>query len=427
KMRIRLAYHRDGLYVDIPDRNLVAVPEPRETEPESDGATLVARALAEPIGTPPLSELARTKRSAVVAVCDVTRPVPNPIILPQVLRSLEESGIPRRAITILVATGLHRPDSIDELKEMLGPEIVAHYRVENHVATDPDSHVDLGVTPRGVPVHIDRRWCESDLKISIGLIEPHFMAGWSGGRKLICPGLASEETIRRWHSPIFLEHPAATVGSIVGNPVHEENTWIARRAGCDFIVNVVIDRARRIQRAVAGDLEQAWERGVASASEQMTVTIPEPVDIVVTSAAGYPLDATYYQAIKGVVCASESVKPGGTIICAAGMREGLGSDAFVRCFADYPDPDDFLRAILPDSAPVRTDQWQIEEYVKALRRARCIFVTDGQPHAVLRRMYAKTSDSVESAIRESLERYGHMATIAVIPEGPYVLVKVANR
>ena len=425
-MRIRMAYHREGMDVEIPEQNLVGVLECRDVEPDADGATLVAHAMTQPIGTQQLVDLARAKRSAVIAVCDVTRPVPNAVILPQILRTIEAAGIARTAITILVATGLHRPNGPAEWNEMFGTEVALRYRIENHVATDAASHLELGVTPRGVPVWIDRRWCEADLKIAVGLIEPHFMAGWSGGRKLICPGLASQETICRWHSPQFLENPAATIDSTLGNPVHEENTWIARRAGCDFIVNVVIDRDRRIQRVVAGDLELAWEQGVAFARERMTATVPEPVDIVVTSAAGYPLDATYYQAIKGIVCAAQIVKPGGTIICVAGMREGLGSKPFVQCFDENPDPDVFMRNILADPTNARIDQWQIEEFMKAIRKANCYFVTEGQPHEVLRRMYAMTAESVELAIAAAIEKYGQNATIAVVPEGPYVLTKVAK-
>ena len=432
-MRIRMAYHRDGLDVELPDRNVVAVleyPGGTDSGDMADGATLVRQAIATPIGSPPLAELAVTAVarkdgtaklcSAAIAVCDVTRPVPNAVVLPPILETLESAGIVRENITILVATGLHRPNEGAELVEMLGAEIVANYRIENHVATDTASHTDLGVSPRGVPIRIDSRWCAADVKIATGLIEPHFMAGWSGGRKLICPGLASKETICRWHSPDFLEHPAAAVGSLNGNPVHEENTWIARRAGCDFIVNVVLDRERRIRCAVAGDMEAAWQRGVVVAYQRLAATLAEPVDIVVTSAAGYPLDATYYQAIKGVVCAAELVKPGGTIICVAGMREGLGSAPFVQCFNDHPTIESFMDAILAGKY-FQIDQWQIEELAKSLRRARCVFVTDGQPHDVLQRMYAETASTVESAIAAALERHGPDATIAVIPEGPYVL------
>ncbi len=363
-MKIRIAYHHDGLEVVLPKLNVAAVMEypsalsqsHRETSelnvtspcdtPEPRDHQRITHAIANPIGCPTLPQLASGKKSVAIAICDMTRPVPNKRLLPPILEILRASGIPNTAITILVATGLHRPNTRAELCQMLGKNLVESYRVENHLAKDLKSHTYLGETPREIPVWIDSRWCEADLKIGVGLIEPHFMAGWSGGRKLVCPGLAARETICAWHSPRFLEHPNATIGMLDRNPVHEENTWIAKRAGLDFIVNVVLDHHRHIQHVVAGDMELAWQTGVQFAEKWLTATIPEPVDIVVTSGAGYPLDTTFYQSIKGVVAAAEIVKPGGTIICAAGMREGLGSKAFVQCFADHPTIDHFMDAIL---------------------------------------------------------------------------------
>ena len=218
----------------------------------------------------------------------------------------------------------------------------------------------------------------ADLKITTGLIEPHFMAGFSGGRKLICPGLAGLETVRVWHGPDFLEHPNARNGCLEGNPVHEENTAIARMAGCDFIVNVVIDAQRRILRVVAGDMEAALLEGVAFAREPVTATLPEPADIVVTTSAGYPLDTTFYQCVKGMVTALPIVKPGGTIILAASLSEGIGSPEFRRVFDENPTLDGFMERILNKSYFVM-DQWQVEELAKAKRQAKVKVVSDGLP------------------------------------------------
>ncbi|MDD3468539.1 MAG: nickel-dependent lactate racemase [Thermoguttaceae bacterium] len=446
-MKIRLAYHHDGLDVELPKPNVAAImqcsltstktlqeqfrdmPEKEQfiqlfDTPQERERQLIALAFANPIASVSLARLARGKKSAAIAICDITRPVPNEVLLPPILETLAAAGIPTSAITLLVATGLHRPNTREELCQMLGEKIVQSYRVENHVATDLTSHTYLGETPRAIPIWIDSRWCDAELKIGVGLIEPHFMAGWSGGRKLVCPGLAAKETICAWHAPRFLEHPNATIGVLDRNPVHEENTWIARHAGLDFIVNVVLDRTRQIRQVVAGDMEAAWQSGVQFAEKLLSVTIPEPVDIVVTSAAGYPLDTTFYQSIKGAVAAAEIVKPGGTIICAAGMREGLGSEAFVQCFTDYRTIHDFMDAILSKKY-FQIDQWQIEEFAKVLRKAKVVFVTDGVPAQTLRRMYAKTAETVEIAVAEALQHYGLHAKIAVIPEGPYVLSRVA--
>ena len=424
-MRLHLAYGRTGLDVELPDQNLVKCLGYQAAQPLGDPEAAVREALACPIGTRPLAELARGRRDACVVISDVTRPVPNALLLPPLLATLEAAGIARQRILILVATGLHRPNEGDELVEMVGRFVADNYRIENHHGQELAEHVLVGQSPRGLPAWIDRRYVEADLKITTGLIEPHFMAGFSGGRKLICPGLAALETIKAWHSPDFLEHPNARVGCLKGNPVHEENTWIGRRAGCDFIVNTVIDDRRQLLRVVAGDMEAAFCAGVAFAEQLDVDTIPAPVDIVVTSAAGYPLDATYYQSIKGMVAAAEIVRPGGTIILAAGISEGIGSPQFCRIFEENPSLDVFMERILAKTY-FAMDQWQVEEFAKARRKARIRVVTDGLSASQLERMYVESAPTVEQAVADALTQYGPHATIAAIPKGPYVLGRVAG-
>ena len=334
-----------------------------------------AKCCRAPTGTPPLRQLARGKRTACIVICDITRPVPNELILRPLLETLESAGIARQEILILIATGLHRPNEGDELVEIVGAEIAANYRIENHHGQVLAEHTYLGDSPRGVPVWIDSRYVAADLKITVGLIEPHLMAGYSGGRKLICPGIAALETVKAWHSPRFLEHPRADCGILDGNPVHEENTWIGRRAGCDFIVNVVLDDHRRPLKFVAGDMEAAFLEGVAFVRDVVTDQVSQPVDIVVTSSAGYPLDTTFYQSIKGMTGALPIVKQGGTIIIAASLTEGIGSPQFQQLFRENQDLESFVQRIQGDDYFVM-DQWQLEELAKVRRRAR---VTNGQP------------------------------------------------
>lgn len=431
-MRVHLEYGRSGLDVDLPDRNVVKCLgyQPVRTggalHAPYDPAAAISDALARPIQSPPLAELARSRKDACVVISDVTRPVPNAAVLGPVLRTLEESGIPRERILVLVATGLHRPNLGDELAEMVGTSIAAQYRIENHDGRDLAQHAHLGASPRGVPVWIDRRYVEADLKITTGLIEPHFMAGYSGGRKLVCPGLAHLETVRVWHGPDFLEHPNARAGCLEGNPVHEENTWIARRAGCDFLVNVVLDEQRRILRAVAGDMEAAFLEGVRFVRGIVRDTLPEPADVVVTTSAGYPLDTTFYQSVKGMVAALEIVRPGGTIILAASMTEGIGSPQFQSLFEENPTLDVFMERILDkQKAYFVMDQWQLEELAKVRRKARVKVVTEGIAPATLARLFVEHAPSVESAVAECLAQYGPDARIAVIPKGPYVIAELA--
>lgn len=424
-MRVHLDYGRSGLDVELPDKNVVKCLGYRPAEPVPSPADVIRRRLANPTGTAPLAELARGRRSACIAICDVTRPVPNQILLPPILETLESSGISRDRILILVATGLHRPSTPNELVEMVGQAIVDNYRIANHHGQELAEHGYLGESPRGLPVWIDKRYLDAELKITVGLIEPHFMAGYSGGRKLICPGLAGIETIKAWHSPRFLEHPNARSGVLDGNPVHEENTWVARRAGCDFIVNTVIDDKRRILSVVAGDMEKAFLQGVDFVRTLVFDTIPEPVDIVVTSSAGYPLDATYYQSVKGMAAALDIIKPGGTIILAAGLSEGIGSPEFCSIFDENASLDHFMERILNTDYFVM-DQWQVEELARVRRKARVVVVTDAIPAEKLAHYHVENAPSVEAAIDSSLVRHGPDATIAVIAKGPYVVAQVAG-
>jgi nickel-dependent lactate racemase len=423
-MRVPLAYGRDGLVVELPDRNVVKCLGYRPAQPVVDPECAVRERLARPTGTVALAELARGRRSACVVISDVTRPVPNEVILKPLLQALEQGGIARRDIVILVATGLHRPNLGDELVEMVGREIVEQYRIENHHGQEESEHAYLGDSPRGVPVWIDRRYVEADLKITTGLIEPHFMAGFSGGRKLICPGIAGLQTIRAWHSPRFLEHPNARNGVLQDNPVHEENTWIARRAGCDFIVNTIIDAQRRILAVVAGDMEEAFHEGVAFVRSLVVDTLSEPVDIVVTTSAGYPLDTTFYQSVKGMVAAMPIVKPGGTIIIAASLTEGIGSPEFRRIFDENPSLEGFMERITSTNYFVM-DQWQLEELAKVRRKAAVTMVSDGLPSEVVNRLFVEHAPSVEAAVAAALAKHGPDARIAVIPKGPYVIAELA--
>ena len=421
-MHVRLEYGRSGLEVELPDDRVIRTLAYKNAAPLEDPAASLAAVLQEPNGTPSLAELARGRSSACIVICDITRPVPNELILQPLLETLEQSGLDRDQILILVATGLHRPNEGDELVELVGQSIVDQYRIENHHGQVQEEHTFLGESPRGVPIWIDSRYVEADLKITTGLIEPHLMAGFSGGRKLVCPGIAAIETIKVWHGPTFLEDPRADCGILEGNPVHEENTWIARHTGCDFIVNVVIDSQRRPLKFVAGDMEEAFLDGVDFCRQVVTDKVPEPVEIVVTSGAGYPLDTTFYQAVKGLTGALPIVKQGGTIVMAASLSEGIGSPQFEQLFDENADLESFVDRILNTDYFVM-DQWQLEELAKVRRKAKVKIISDGLPSETINRLFVESAPSVEQAVADSLEEYGAQAAIAVIPKGPYVLAQ----
>src|SRR5580765_51813 len=323
-MKIELAFGKTGITANLPLGFRYRVLEARTATPLPDWQGALESALDRPIGVPPLAELARGKRSAAISVCDITRPAPNPVTLPRVLRRLEQAGIPRQHITILIATGLHRAATDAEIREICGAEIAAAYRVVNHDARNLSSHRHLGSTQSGTPVYIDERFAAADLHITLGFIEPHLMLGYSGGRKLIAPGLAAQETIKVLHSPKFMRDIRAVEGSIEDNPLHRELLEIARMARHDFIVDVALARDRSIAGVFAGDLEAAHRSGVDFVSQVMLETLEEPVDGVITTSAGYPLDLTFYQAIKGITAASHIVKSGGQILLIAACDEGAG-------------------------------------------------------------------------------------------------------
>jgi len=420
-MRVRLDYGKTGLDVELPGNGKVVGPlSIREAPPLANPQAALEAALANPIGTAPLAELAKGKKDACIVICDITRPVPNQLLLPPILRTLERAGIPREKITILIATGLHRPNEGDELVELVGAEVAKNYRCVNHHGKVREEHDFIGTTPRGVPAWIDSRYVRADLKITTGLIEPHLMAGYSGGRKLICPGIAGLDTVKVWHGPKFLEDPRADCGILEGNPVHEENTLIAKMAGCDFIVNVAIDGKRQVTWLGAGDMMDAWMEGVKFVEQVVRVGVREPLDIVVTSCAGYPLDTTWYQAVKGLTGALPIVKRGGTIILAASLTEGVGSPEFQEVLRDNPSLEQFIDRIQNTDYFVM-DQWQVEELAKVRRRCKVKVVTQGLSAEVLRNCHVEPAESVEKAIAECLEEYGPDARIGVIPKGPYVL------
>ena len=424
-MRVQLDYGRSGLPVQLPEDCDAKILAYRHADPIEDPQAALDRILDRPTGCDSLEELAQGRQTVCIAICDITRPVPNRLILHALLGRLERAGIAREDILILVATGLHRPNDREELIEMVGEEIVDRYRIENHAGQIQAEHTYLGESPRGVPIWIDTRYVEADLKISTGLIEPHLMAGFSGGRKVICPGLAGIDTIKVWHGPEFLSHPKADCGILTGNPVHEENSWIARHVGCDFIVNAVIDAQRRPLCLVAGELQAAFDEGVNFVREVVSATVPKPVDIVVTSAAGYPLDTTFYQCVKGMTAAMPIVKEGGTIILAGSMSEGIGSEEFQNLFKTHASLEDFMgRLSDPDFFSI--DQWQLQKMGQVCRKADVQIVTDGLPADTIDRLFVRSANSVESALNNALEQHGADASVAVIPKGPYVLAGVAT-
>ena len=424
-MDIRLDYGRQGLDLRLPDGLRVSVLQPSKGEPLANPLAAVKGALAQPLDARPLAELARGRQDAVVVISDKTRPVPNGLLLPPILGTLEAAGIRRDRIEILVATGLHRANTPDELVAMTGPAIVERYHIRNHVARDAEAHVHLGRTTRGTEIWLDRGFVEADLKIVTGLIEPHLMAGYSGGRKGVCPGLAGVETMRNAHGAAMLEENVGP-GIVDDNPFHQDLLEIARLARVDFLVDVSINRARQLTGVFAGHLERAHEAGMRFVEEEVRADLEEPADVVITSAGGYPLDDTYYQSIKGMVAALNIVRRGGTIILAAALTEGIGSAEFQRLLHETRGNDDFMARI---TAPgfFSIDQWMVQHLCQVLRKAQVVVVSDGLPPDTVRGLLVTPAPSVADALRSALTRCGGNPHVAVLPQGPYVLATLRGR
>ena len=328
--RIELNYGRGRLPVDLPDEIDLRVIRKRQMPVLPDPEAAVREALAQPAGAPPLAELAKGKTSACILICDITRPVPNGLFLPILVEQLLHAGLAAERIKIVVATGLHRPNEGEELAELVGSRwAMETVEVANHFARDDEAHVDLGTTrTHGVPVKLDRRFVEAELKIATGLVEPHFMAGWSGGRKVIAPGVAHKDTITTFHSARFMEHPRATSCRLDGNPLHEAQLEIVEMLGGALALNTVIDEERRLSFVNFGEIVASHLDAVRHMSEYAEVPLGEQFSTVVTSAAGYPLDKTYYQTVKGMVTPLEIMAPGADLIIASACSEGMGSSEF---------------------------------------------------------------------------------------------------
>ncbi len=424
-MNVNLLYGRDGINVCLPDDIRVTVVGKHPMTPVRNPAQAVRQALATPAGCPPLAAMARGGRTACILICDITRPVPNGTLLPPLIETITGAGVSRENILILVATGLHRPNEGEELREVVGSEeVLRTIRIENHFARDREAHMDLGETSRGIPIMIDRRFVEADLKIVAGLVEPHFMAGYSGGRKLVAPGVAFRDTILSLHAAHILEHPRSANCIIEGNPLHEAQIEIVRKIGGIVALNVAIDENRNIGFVNFGDVEASHRDTVAFMRRHAEVTMTRRFRTVVTTGAGYPLDSTYYQTVKGMVGVLDILEPGGTLIIASECSEGMGSREFVAaqrllCEAG---PDRFL-SVLEGRDKAHIDEWQTEMLVKALRVATVQLYTTGLGEEDLKHVYVEPVSSVEAAVVESVTVHGDK-DVAVVPEGPYVIPHV---
>ena len=422
-MQIDLLYGKGTKALTLPDDVTPHVVRKPRMPIVADPHAAVRDALQNPIGTDSLAETARSAGSACIAICDITRPVPNRLFLRPLVETLVDSGVPIDAVTILVATGLHRPSDEHEIEELIGdPWVLQNVSILNHFARNDEDHVDLGKTAtRGTVVKLNRRFVEADVRIATGLVEPHFMAGYSGGRKVIAPGLAHAETITTFHSARFMADPAAASCNFDGNPLHEEQLEIVRMLGGALAVNTVIDEDRELAYVNFGEIVASHQEAVEFVREYCEIAVPRRFHTVVTSAAGYPLDKTYYQTVKGMVCAMDVLEPGGDLIIVSECSEGMGSAEFVAAQQRLVElgADGFLKSILSKSRAA-VDEWQTQMQTKPMQVGRIHLVTEGLSDSEHALTGVTRAESLESAVGASLQ-HSPDRTVAVIPEGPYVV------
>lgn len=421
-MRVEMNYGRGTLPIDLDDDWQITVIRKPEMPIAADPIGAVAGAVANPVGCAPLAELARTARTACILICDITRPVPNGTVLPVLVRTLLDAGMSAENIRVVVATGLHRPNEGDELAELVGdPWVMQTVRVENHFARNDADHVFLGKTKRGTVVRLDRRFVEADLRIATGLVEPHFMAGFSGGRKVITPGVAHAETITTLHTAKFMEHSNAANLVLEGNPLHEEQIEVVRLLGGAYAVNTVIDEFRRLSFVNFGEIEQSHLQAVDFMLGYSVVPVAERFSTVLSSSAGYPLDKTYYQTVKGMVSPIDILTPGGDIIMVSEISEGFGSKEYLEAqrILIEKGTDGFIDSIL-EKRHAAVDEWQTEYQIKAMRVGSIQLYTQALTPEERALTGVEIIPSVTAAIRASVARHKD-PRIAVVPEGPYVV------
>ncbi len=363
-------------------------------------------------------------RAVAISVCDVTRPMPSATVLPVVLEAL--SHVPVDRIAIMIASGTHRATTREELVEMLGTDIVDRNRIVVHDAFDDAQLVSLGEVDGGVPVWLNRTWVEADVRITTGFVEPHFFAGFSGGPKMVAPGLAGFKTIMRLHDAEMIGSPRARWGVVEGNPIHDGIRAIAARSGVDFSVDVAINRDRRITHVAAGELFAVHRavRGVVRRNAMQA--FDRPFDVVVTTNSGYPLDQNLYQTVKGMSAAAQVVKPDGTIVCASACADGYPDHGEYLDILTRRDGPDALLAMINAPGHNRHDQWEVQVQAQIQQRADVLLKTDGLSDEQVRAAHLTPIADVGAATRDVLARSGPGARVCVLPEGPQTIPYLAD-
>jgi lactate racemase len=418
-VRVRLAYGVTGVDIDV-DPAVTTVVEPEHRRGAADPLAVLRAALRHPVAGPPLRDRVRPGQSVAISVCDGTRPQPRHLMIPMILDELD--GIIRREdIVILVATGTHRGNDDGELRQMLGGEVVDQIRVVNHDARDRAQLAFAGVFGQGVPVWLNRAWLAADVRITTGFVEPHFFAGYSGGPKLVAPGLAGLETVLVLHDAARIGDPRATWGVTEGNPVHDDVRAIAAGTGVTFAFDVVLNKAKEIVAAFGGDLPAMHAAACAAARSAAMRPVAGPFDVVVTTNSGFPLDQNLYQSVKGMSAAHQITRPGGLIVCAAECRDGFPDHGSYRqVLASASSPQALLDDIRARDQTV-PDQWQVQIQAQIQAAHRVVMHTSYLSDADLAAAHLEQTPDISATVADALAAAGPGARLCVLPEGPQTI------
>jgi len=421
-MKLLLDYGSNGLEVEFPDTRTTVI-EPFYVPPAPDAAAALCHAIQNPIGRRPLRELVKPGQKVGISVCDITRAQPRQLMIEALLG--EMPGIRMEDVTVFIATGTHRRNTDIEIEAMLGKEIAQHCRIVCHNARDTASLVHAVDTRNGVRVWMNREWMACDFKITTGFVEPHFFAGFSGGPKMVAPGLAGLDTVMELHNVARIGHPNATWGLTEGNPVHDDVREIARTIGVEFSLDVTLNRDREITSAFAGELLAEHAAACTVAKQNAMRKVEAPFDVVVTTNSGYPLDQNLYQAVKGMSAAAKIVKPGGTIICAAECRDGIPDHgAYREILESCPSPQALLDMIMSPGYS-RPDQWQVQIQAIIQLKAKVLVKADGLSDAQIRAAHFEPIHDVGAAVKQALQAAGSESTLCVLPQGPQTIPYLA--
>jgi nickel-dependent lactate racemase len=422
-LKVRLDYGTDGLDVDLPDDRTTVI-EPAYPPGVSDPGEILRRALAVPIASAPPSEVVKSGQRVAISVCDGTRPQPRELMLRALFDAMPH--VRHEDVVILVATGTHRANSEDELRRMFGGDIVDRYRIVNHDARDPGALALVGTNTSSIPLWLHREWVGADVRITTGFVEPHFFAGFSGGPKMVAPGLAGLSTTMVLHDARRIGHPRATWGVTEGNPIHDDVRDIARRTGVDFAFDVTLNGSKEITAAFAGELFAEHQAACANSRREAMREVPARFDVVVTTNSGFPLDQNLYQTVKGISAAAEVVKDGGVILCASECRDGLPDHGtYVDLLQRGGSPDELLEMI-HEPGFAEPDQWQVQIQAQILKRARVLVKTSFLSPEMIRAAHFEPVEDISEAARAALEDAGEGARLCVLPRGPQTIPYVRS-